>query len=44
MREKGHKVYSNERREKKNRVQEKVFKKEREVSIKTERKGVIPER
>lgn len=44
MREKGHKVYSNERRERKNRVQERVSKKEREVSIKTERKGVTPER
>lgn len=41
-----HKGYISERREekKKNRVQDRAFKREREMNIKTERKGVIPER
>lgn len=39
-------MYISERREekKKTRVQDRAFKGEREMSIKTERRGVIPER
>lgn len=42
-REKGHKVYCSERMERKNTGQERACKTQREVSIKTESKGVIPE-